>query len=140
MSISGRYVSQSLSYIISHRTARLNERVHSLMRQHHPHLLSVFFQSSPGQEMDFKHSITEFTVKPSFYVEAFIISPHLEGLDQMAAQSLPIGSASGFGQPSSNFMVKSELQVISISVCGAQQSRAHNHAHSLRFTTDQVLK
>ena len=37
-----------------------------------------------------------------------------------------------------------QLQVISISLrissCGAQQSRAHSHAHSLRFTTDQVLK
>ena len=65
------------------------------MRQHRPHLLSVFFQSSPGQEMEFKHSVTEFTVKPSFYVEALIISPHLEGLDQIASQSVPIGSASG---------------------------------------------
>ena len=107
VSISDRYVSQSLSCIISHRTARLNERVHSLMRQYHPHLLSVFFQSSPGSEMEFKHSVTDFTVKPSFYVEAFITSPHLQGLDQMAAQSLPIGSASGFGQPSSSLMVKS---------------------------------
>ena len=29
---------------------------------------------------------------------------------------------------------------VSISICGAQQSRAHNHAQSLRFTTVQVLK
>ena len=64
VSVSDRYVSQSLSCIISHRTARLNERVHSLMRQHHPHLLTVFFQNSSGHEMEFKHSVTEFTVKP----------------------------------------------------------------------------
>ena len=79
------------------------------MRQHHLHLLTVFFQSSPGQEMEFKHSVTEFTVKPSFYVEALIISPHLDGLDQMASQSLPTGSSSGFGQPSSSLMVKSAV-------------------------------
>ena len=29
---------------------------------------------------------------------------------------------------------------VSISICEAQQSRAHSHAHSLRFTTVQVLK
>ena len=29
---------------------------------------------------------------------------------------------------------------VSISICGAQQSRAHSHAQSLRFTTVQVLK
>ena len=80
-SISDRFVSHSLRYITSPRTARLNERVHSLMRQHHPHhLLSVFFQSTPDQEMEFKRSITEFTVKPSLFIEALIISPHLEGL------------------------------------------------------------
>ena len=109
VSISDRYVSQSLSCIIGHRAARLSERVHSLMRQHHPHLLTVFFQSSPGQEMEFKHSVTEFTVKPSFYVEALIISSRLEGLDQMASQSLPAGSASGTGQPSSSLIVKSAV-------------------------------
>ena len=53
VSISDRYVSQSLSCIISHRTARFNERVRSLMRQHHPRLLTMFFQNSPGQEMEF---------------------------------------------------------------------------------------
>ena len=109
VSLSDRYVSQSLSCIISHRTARRNERVHSLMRQHYPHLLSVFFQSSPASEMEFKHSGTDFTVRQSFHVEALFTSPHLEGLDQMAAQSLPIGSASGFGHSSSSLMVKSAV-------------------------------
>ena len=80
VSISDRFVSQTLSYIIFHRTARPNERIHALMRQHHPHLLSVFFESTPGQEMEFKRSITEFTVKPSFFVKALIISPHLKVL------------------------------------------------------------
>ena len=37
VSISDKYVSSSLSCIISHRTARLNERVYSLMLKHHPH-------------------------------------------------------------------------------------------------------
>ena len=59
VSISDRYVSPSLSCIVSRRTARLNERVHALMRKHHPHLLMVFFQSSPGHEMEVKHSVTE---------------------------------------------------------------------------------
>ena len=59
--------------------------------------------------MEFKHSVTDFKVKPSFYVEAHTTSPHLEGLDQMAAQSLPIGSASGLGQSSSSLMVKSPV-------------------------------
>ena len=86
VSISDRFVSETLSHIIHHRAARLNERAHALMKQHHPHLLSVFFQSTPGQGMEFKHSVTEFTVKPSFFVEALVISPHLEGLDQMASQ------------------------------------------------------
>ena len=141
VSISDRYVSQSLSCIVSHPTARLNERVHSLMRQHHPHLLSVFFQSSPGSEMEFKHSVTDFTVKPSFYVEAPITSPHLES-DGMTiiANWFRIRLWSAIiklhGQVSTD-----QLQVIniSISICGAQQSRAQSHAHSLRFTTDQVL-
>ena len=106
VSISDRFVSQTLSYIVSHRTARLNERVHSLMRQHHPHLLSVFFRSTP---MAFKRIITELTVKLSFFIEAMIISPHLEGLDQMASQSLPTGSVSGVGQSSSSLMVKSAV-------------------------------
>ena len=109
VSISDRYVSQSLSCIISHRTARLNERVHALMRQHHPHLLTVFFQSSPGHEMEFKHSITEFTVKPSFFIEALITSPHLEGLDQMATQSMQISSPSSFSPQTSSLMVKSAV-------------------------------
>ena len=63
LSISDRRVSETLSDFIHHRTARFNERVHALMQQHHPHLLSVFFQSTSGQEMEFKHNITEFTVK-----------------------------------------------------------------------------
>ena len=111
VSISDRYVSQSLSCIISHRTARLNERVHSLMLLHHPHLLMVFFQSSPGHEMEFKHSVTEFTVKPSFFIEALVTSPHLEGFDQMASQSaMQISSPSSFNaQPSSSLMVKSAV-------------------------------
>ena len=110
VSISDRYVSQSLSFIISHRTARLNERVHALMRQHHPHLLMVFFQGSPGHEMEFKHSVTEFTVKPSFFIEALVTSPHLEGLDQMASQSMQTSSPSSFNaQPSSSLMVKSAV-------------------------------
>ena len=109
VSISDRYVSPSLSNIISHRTARLNERVYGLMLKYHPHLIMVLFQNSPGHEMEFKHSITEFTVKPSFFIEALISSPHLDGLDQMASQSLPANSASGFGQPSSSLMVKSAV-------------------------------
>ena len=43
VSISDRFVSETLSFIIHHRTARLNERIHSLMKQYHPHLLSMFF-------------------------------------------------------------------------------------------------
>ena len=46
VSISDRFVSETLSFIIHHRTARLNERVHSLTRQNHPHLLSVFLSVS----------------------------------------------------------------------------------------------
>ena len=110
VSISDRYVSQSLSCIISHRTARLNERVHALMRQHHPHSLMVYFQSSLGHEMEFKHSVTEFTVKPSFFIESLVTSPHLEGLDQMASPSMQISSPSSFNaQPSSSLMVKSAV-------------------------------
>ena len=112
VSISDRYVSSSLSCIISHRTARLNERVHALMRKHHPHLLTVFFQSSPGHKMEFKHSVTEFTVKPSFFIEALISSPHLEGLDQMASASsaMQISSPSSFNaQQASCLMVKSAV-------------------------------
>ena len=54
LSISDRFVSQTLSYISSHRAACLDERIHALMRQRHPHLLSVFFQSTPAQEMEFQ--------------------------------------------------------------------------------------
>ena len=50
VSISDKYVNSSLSCIISHRTARLNERVYSLMIKYHPHLITVFFQNQPGQE------------------------------------------------------------------------------------------
>ena len=111
VSVSDRYVSPSLSCIISNMTARLNERVHALMRKHHPHLVTVFFQSSPGHEMEFKHSVMEFTVKPSFFIEALITSPHLEGLDQMASQSaMQISSPSSFNaQQASNLMVKSAV-------------------------------
>ena len=118
------------------------------MLKHHPHLITVFFQSQPGQEKEFKHSVTEFTVKPSFFIEALISSPHLDGLDQQAsASAMQISSPSSFnaqqafkphGQVSGD-----QHQVISftvsISICGAQQSRAHSHAQSLRFTTAQVL-
>ena len=48
--------------------------------------------------MAFKRSVMEFTVKPSFFVEAMVITPHLKGLDQMASMtsnSLPEGSGSG---------------------------------------------
>ena len=148
VSISDKYVSSSLSCIISHRTARLNERVYSLMVKHHPHLITVFFQNQPGQEKKFKHSVTEFMVKPSFFIEALISSPHLDGLDQQASASAmqissplklqcsasikPCGQVSGDQPQVISFTV-------SISICGAQQSRAHSHAQSLRFTTVQVL-
>ena len=111
VSISDKYVSSSLSCIISHRTARLNERVYSLMVKFHPHLITVFFQNQPGQEKEFKHSVTEFTVKPSFFIEALISSPHLDGLDQQAASSaMQISSPSAFSpQQASSLMVKSAV-------------------------------
>ena len=111
VSISDKCVSSSLSCIISHRTARLNERVYSLMIKYHPHLITVFFQSRPGQEKEFKHSITEFTVKPSFFIEALISSPHLDGLDQQAsASAMQISSPSNFNaQQASSLMVKSAV-------------------------------
>ena len=111
VSISDKYVSSSLSCIISHRTARLNERVYSLMIKFHPHLVTVFFQNQPGQEKEFKHSVTEFTVKPSFFIEALISSPHLDGLDQQASSSaMQISSPSAFSpQQASSLMVKSAV-------------------------------
>ena len=112
VSISDRYVSSSLSCIISHRTARLNERVYSLMIKYHPHLVMVFFQSQPGQEKEFKHSVTEFTVKPSFFIEALISSPHLDGLDQQASASAAMQISSPLNvnsQQASSLMVKSAV-------------------------------
>ena len=111
VSISDKYVSSSLSCIISHRTARLNERVYNLMIKFHPHLVMVFFQNQPGQEKEFKHSVTEFTVKPSFFIEALISSPHLDGLDQQAsASAMQISSPSAFTpQQASSLMVKSAV-------------------------------
>ena len=112
VSISDRYVSSSLSCIISHRTARLNERVYSLMVKHHPHLVTVFFQSQPGQEKEFKHSVTEFTIKPSFFIEALISSPHLDGLDQQASASAAMQISSPLNvntQQASSLMVKSAV-------------------------------
>ena len=112
VSISDKYVSSSLSCIISHRTARLNERVYNLMIKFHPHLVTVFFQNQPGQEKEFKHSVTEFTVKPSFFIEALISSPHLDGLDQQASapSAMQISSPSSFNpQQSSSLMVKSAV-------------------------------
>ena len=111
VSISDKYVSSSLSCIISHRTARLNERVYNLMIKFHPHLVTVFFQNQPGQEKEFKHSVTEFTVKPSFFIEALISSPHLDGLDQQAsASAMQISSPSAFTtQQASSLMVKSAV-------------------------------
>ena len=111
VSISDKYVSSSLSCIISHRTARLNERVYSLMLKYHPHLITVFSQSQPGQEKEFKHSVTEFTVKPSFFIEALISSPHLDGLDQQAsASAMQISSPASFNaQQASSLMVKSAV-------------------------------
>ena len=153
VTISDRYVSSSLSCIISHRTARLNERVYSLMIKYHPHLVMVFLQSSPGQEKEFKHSVTEFTVKPSFFIEALISSPHLDGLDQQASASaaMQISSPLNVNTQQASTCVKPHGQVggdqhqvisftVSISSCGAQQSRAHSHAHSLRFTTVKSLR
>ena len=112
VSISDRYVSSSLSCIISHRTARLNERVYSLMIKFHPHLVMVFFQSQPGQEKEFKHSVTEFTVKPSFFIEALISSPHLDGLDQQASASAAMQISSPLNvnpQQASSLVVKSAV-------------------------------
>ena len=112
VSISDRYVSSSLSCIISHRTARLNERVYSLMVKYHSHLVMVFFQNSPGQEKEFKHSVTEFTVKPSFFIEAPISSPHLDGLDQQASASAAVQISSPLNlniQQASSLMVKSAV-------------------------------
>ena len=113
VSISDRFVGETLSFIIHHCTARLNERIHALMKQHHPHLLSVFFQSTLGSEMEFKHSIMEFTVRPSFSVKAMVISLHLEGLDELASvssSSLSANSGSGSATPSgSNLTLKSAV-------------------------------
>ena len=111
VSISDKCVSSSLSCIISHRTARLNERGYSLMLKYHPRLIMVFFQNQPGQEKEFKHSVTEFTVKPLFFIEALISSPHLDGLDQQASLSaMQISSPSGFNtQQASSLMVKSAV-------------------------------
>ena len=112
VSISDKYVSSSLSCIISHRTARLNERASSLMIKYHPHLITIFFQNQPGQKKEFKHSVTEFTVKPSFFIEALISSPHLDGLDQQASASsaMQISSPSSFSaQQASSLMVKSAV-------------------------------
>ena len=112
VSISDRYVSSSLSCIISHRTAKLNERVHGLMVKFHPHLVTVFFQNSPGQEKEFKHSVTEFTVKLSFFIQALISSPHLDGLDQQASASaaMQISSPLNFNaQQASSLMVRAAV-------------------------------
>ena len=49
VSIFDRFVSETLSFIIRHRTARLNERIHALMKQYHPHLLSVSFSQRQDQ-------------------------------------------------------------------------------------------
>ena len=148
VSISDKYVSSSLSCVISHRTARLNERVYNLMLKFHPHLIMVFFQNQPGQEKEFKHSVTEFTVKPSFFIEALISSPHLDGLDQQAsASAMQISSPSSLhtsaGIKPHGQVCGDQHQVIrdisSVSICGAQQSRVHRSTQSLRFTTVQVL-
>ena len=48
VSIWDRYVTESLTFVVNHMTARWNERVHSLMRNYHPHLLGIFFSSSSG--------------------------------------------------------------------------------------------
>ena len=72
----------------------------------------VFFQSSPGQEKEFKHSVTEFTVKPSFFIEALISSPHLDGLDQQASASAAMQISSPLNvntQQASSLMVKSAV-------------------------------
>ena len=111
VSINDRYVSSSLSCIVSHRTARLSEKVYSLslMIKYHPHLVMVFFQSQPGQEKEFKHSVTEFTVKPSFFIEALIPSPHLDGLDQQASASATMQISSPLNvnaQPAPSRMAK----------------------------------
>ena len=81
------------------------------MIKFHPHLIMVFFQSSPGQEKEFKHSVTEFTVKPSFFIEALISTPHLDGLDQQAsASAMQISSPLNVNtQQASSLMVKSAV-------------------------------
>ena len=82
------------------------------MIKFHPHLVTVFFQNQPGQEKEFKHSITEFTVKPSFFIEALISSPHLDGLDQQASapSAMQISSPSSLNaQQGSSLMVKSAV-------------------------------
>ena len=117
------------------------------MKQYHPHLLSVFFQSSPGQEMEFKHSITEFTVQAvilrgrqwSFHLTSkVLISWHQ--CHQVHCQQAQVQDQQPHQDQTSRSVSSDQLQVINISSCGAQQSRAHSHISSLRFTTDQVLK
>ena len=73
------------SFIVNHVSARLNERVWNLMAHHASHLLSILLSSA--SDMDFKKRLTELTVKPSFYVESMIPSPHLDGLYSMAVSS-----------------------------------------------------
>ena len=79
-SISDLHVSKSLTFIVNHMSARLNERVHSLMRHYHPRLLGTIFQSTSGSDMEFKHGITE--VKPSFYG----VNDHLTGISMAWTQ------------------------------------------------------
>ena len=149
VSISDRFVSQTLSYIISDRTARLNELVHSLMRQHHPHLLAMFFRSTSGQDSGDGiqaqhhgvHGQTLILHRGIDHLTSFGRS-WSDGITIIANWfSIRLWSVIIFkphGQSSCD-----QLQVISISLnissCGAQQSRAHSH-HSLTFTTGQVLK
>ena len=54
VSISDRYISESLALTVNHRAARHNERVHCLTRRFHSHLLGVFFPSASGPDMEFK--------------------------------------------------------------------------------------
>ena len=56
---------------------------------HHLHLLNIFFSS----DMELKKGLTDFNVKPTFYADSILISPHWDqGLDSVAISSVPQGS------------------------------------------------
>ena len=86
IAISHKYVSSAMIHIINHVNARFNERVWSLVSNHHPHHLNIVFTS----DMEFKKGLTEFNVKPSFYVGRMFIAPYWDQcLDSVVMSSVP---------------------------------------------------